>query len=232
MTKASRLSSEDRRAAIVAAVTPLFARKGFAGATTRELAEVAGISEALLFKHFPNKDLLYQEILAQKSREGESTFRRLRGLEPSTASLIHVVHALVFSFVSGRGLGGLEMQHRHRLVTHSLLEDGAFARLCYDMVNKVGKPQFIACMKAAAKQGDLHPDFVAPERSFWLMHHLVTMMAVLRLPQLPLADVADPMEKVVEDTVRFLLRAIGLREEATKLHYHPKTLNAFLSPES
>src|SRR5665213_2764314 len=60
----SRLDSDDRRRAIVTAAVPLFARKGFAGTTTRELAAAAGVSEALLFRHFPSKQVLYREILA------------------------------------------------------------------------------------------------------------------------------------------------------------------------
>lgn len=58
----TRLDSDERRKMIVAAALPLFARKGFAGTTTKELAEAAGISEALLFRHFPSKKQLYGEI--------------------------------------------------------------------------------------------------------------------------------------------------------------------------
>ena len=48
----TRLDGDERRKEIVRTAVPLFARKGFAGTTTRELAEAAGISEALLFRHF------------------------------------------------------------------------------------------------------------------------------------------------------------------------------------
>ena len=37
----TRLDSDERRQAIVDAAVPLFARKGFGGTTTRELAEAA-----------------------------------------------------------------------------------------------------------------------------------------------------------------------------------------------
>src|SRR6516164_894522 len=57
----TRLDSDERRKAIVAAAVPLFARKGFAGTTTKELAEAAGISEALLFRHFPSKKHLFED---------------------------------------------------------------------------------------------------------------------------------------------------------------------------
>ena len=66
-----KLSGNERRAAIVKAVREVFAEKGFDGTTTRELAAAAGVSEALLFKHFPNKEALYsamQTRLLQRAR--------------------------------------------------------------------------------------------------------------------------------------------------------------------
>ena len=46
------MDAADRRTAIMVIATPLFARRGFAGTTTKEIAEAAGVSEALLFRHF------------------------------------------------------------------------------------------------------------------------------------------------------------------------------------
>ncbi|RMH03014.1 MAG: TetR/AcrR family transcriptional regulator [Nitrospirae bacterium] len=62
-----RLPRAQRKAAILTAATRLFAAKGFSGTKTREIAELAGISEALLFKHFPTKKDLFAAILAQYS---------------------------------------------------------------------------------------------------------------------------------------------------------------------
>ena len=45
-----KLKAQDRRPAIAQAAIPVFARHGFAGATTKKLAEAAGVSEALLSK--------------------------------------------------------------------------------------------------------------------------------------------------------------------------------------
>ena len=57
-----KLSSEERKAAILRAVRRVFAEKGFDGTTTRALADAAGVSEALLFKHFPNKEALFSAM--------------------------------------------------------------------------------------------------------------------------------------------------------------------------
>src|SRR5580700_7448981 len=95
----TRLDSDERRKAIVAAAVPLFARRGFAGTTTRELAEAASISEALLYKHFPSKKLLYGEIL-RLGCEGDPALQRLASLEPSTATLVHMIRFMVRHFLA------------------------------------------------------------------------------------------------------------------------------------
>ncbi len=66
-----RLSGEERRQQIVEAAVDLFSRKGFRGTTTREIAEAAGISEAMIFKHFATKRELYSAIIEVKSETEE-----------------------------------------------------------------------------------------------------------------------------------------------------------------
>src|SRR5438552_7500635 len=98
----SKLSSEERQAAIIKAVRRLFADKGCHGTTTRELATAAGVSEALLFKHFPNKEALYSAMLLSCSREDAAAKQdRLAALEPSAATLAVMVHVL-FAHILGR----------------------------------------------------------------------------------------------------------------------------------
>jgi TetR/AcrR family transcriptional regulator len=63
---ALRLSALDRRRQIMRAASGLFARRGYGGTTTREIAERAGINEALLFRHFPSKEKLYWKIIEEQ----------------------------------------------------------------------------------------------------------------------------------------------------------------------
>lgn len=51
-------SPEDTRERILAAAREVIAKKGKRGATTREIADVAGVNEATLFRHFGNKAAL------------------------------------------------------------------------------------------------------------------------------------------------------------------------------
>ena len=66
-----RLTAPDRRRQLIEAAMDLFSRKGFAGTTTKEIALAAGVSEAIIFRHFATKDDLYWEVLSAKSAPDE-----------------------------------------------------------------------------------------------------------------------------------------------------------------
>jgi AcrR family transcriptional regulator len=58
--------SPDRetRAAILAAARNVFSRCGFEGASTREVAEVASVNNAMIYYHFKDKGELYRAVLS------------------------------------------------------------------------------------------------------------------------------------------------------------------------
>jgi TetR/AcrR family transcriptional regulator len=60
---AHRLEAPARRRQLIEAAMDLFSRKGFAGTTTREIALAAGVSEAIIFRHFATKRDLYTAII-------------------------------------------------------------------------------------------------------------------------------------------------------------------------
>lgn len=58
------ITTKDR---ILAAGLRLFSEKGYLGATTREIAKEAGIAEVTLFRHFPSKESILEEIIKRHS---------------------------------------------------------------------------------------------------------------------------------------------------------------------
>ena len=60
---------QDRRQQIIAAAMELFAKKGFRGTTTRDLATQAGVNEAIIFRYFKTKEELYSAIIEHKAGE-------------------------------------------------------------------------------------------------------------------------------------------------------------------
>jgi AcrR family transcriptional regulator len=144
----TRTSARLRQASIISAAATLFAAKGFNGTTTKEIARTAGISEALVFKHFPTKRALYAAILAEKVQVSQlmdsveaaaekrddaqvftliASFRIHRGTDPTFLRL------LLFSALEGHELSDMFFRNRHRVFYEYLAgyirgrcEEGAF----------------------------------------------------------------------------------------------------------
>jgi AcrR family transcriptional regulator len=66
-----RMSGCERRSQILQVAIRLFSQCGFSGTTTKEIAREAGVSEAMVFRHFATKSELYHAILDHKACEGE-----------------------------------------------------------------------------------------------------------------------------------------------------------------
>src|SRR5260370_30562851 len=65
-----RMAGEERRLQILAVAMTLFSERGFRGTTTKEIAQAAGVSEAMVFRHFAHKEELYTAILDHKACSG------------------------------------------------------------------------------------------------------------------------------------------------------------------
>ncbi len=61
------MKGDERREQILQTAVDLFSKRGFSGTTTKEIARAAGVSEAMVFRHFASKDELYGAILANKA---------------------------------------------------------------------------------------------------------------------------------------------------------------------
>ncbi|HBE47363.1 MAG TPA: TetR/AcrR family transcriptional regulator, partial [Cyanobacteria bacterium UBA11369] len=62
LLKRPPLSEDATRTRIIKAAQRLFARQGFDGTTTRDLAIAAGVAEGTLFRHFANKKAILIEV--------------------------------------------------------------------------------------------------------------------------------------------------------------------------
>jgi AcrR family transcriptional regulator len=63
----TRIPAEERRAQILAAALDLFSERGYEATSTRLIAQKVGVSEGLVFQHFPSKPDLLTGVLATKS---------------------------------------------------------------------------------------------------------------------------------------------------------------------
>lgn len=73
--KRTRMRGEDRREFILCHSKEVFARYGYAEASTSELARASEVTEPMLYKHFGSKKGLYLAIMQQGSKRFTSLWR-------------------------------------------------------------------------------------------------------------------------------------------------------------
>ncbi|MCE5267919.1 MAG: TetR/AcrR family transcriptional regulator [Planctomycetaceae bacterium] len=223
-----KMAGSDRRAAIIAAARQVFVGKGFYRTTTRELAAAAGVSEALLFKHFPSKDALYAAILKSCFSEEESKIeKQLRTLEPSTSGLVFLVTDLVIHVLGTQAEADARLFFR--LILRSLMDEGEFTRLAiqggpFHWVKKVEE-----CLRAARRAGDMIAPPPRPSLAGWMVHQLVSGIMLHSLPSQPVVDYGVSHEELVKQVVWFCLRGMGVKDDVIRRCCKPEKLREQLS---
>jgi AcrR family transcriptional regulator len=218
-----RLSSEERRIAIILAALKVFSESGFHGTTTKALAKAAGVSEALLFRHFPSKDDLYTAMQTECCRmKSNEEADRLMDLDPSTSTLVIIVHFLIAKMlVPPKDAPAIE-NSLHRLLAQSFIEDGQFARLFMRDVADELIAKLTASAKAAEKAGDMVDSPVRPDLRAWFVEHFAAMLMLNQLPGEPIVAFKASPAVQVEQATWFALLGLGLKSEAIRRHYNPK----------
>jgi len=221
-----RLTCEKRKEAIVKAVLPVFARNGFANTTTKQLAQAAGVSEALLYKHFPSKESLYTEIQDYGCQGCDPELQRLLDQGPSTGTLVSVVYYAMRANIIGRACEKMCTETRHRMILNSCLADGSFTRLLFHNRFAENLSRIVECLDAAIAAGDVVLSPVSKQNLLLFAHHLATMVATMHLPKQPVVDYQASREEVLNQAVWFALRGLGMKDEAIRFHFRPKELSA------
>jgi len=222
-SRSIKLPAVDRKRAILVSAAPVFARLGRAGATTKEIAKAAGISEALLYKHFPGKEALYAELERHCVDAHAVGDRIFNGATPSTATLVMGVAMLVEAVFSGIGPRQMH-EDTKRLVTSSLLDDGRLAKAFLDRHVKPSIGLLENALQAARAAGDVEEGASTGKAEIWFVHHLANTLHLISLSGAEIVDYGLTQPELTESTVRFLLRGLGLKNLAINRHYDPKEL--------
>lgn len=218
-----RLPKRERREAILDASLRLFAERGLHGATTRALAAAAGVSEALLYRHFRSKEALFAELQRTCLAGTAQIADRMTHLAPSTSTLVLAIHFMITQILRLRTAAARQDSIK-RLMLSSLAGDGDFARgIIRDNVTRY-VPKLLECVRAAERAGDLVDRPRHPTLRLYLTHHLAAMLSYLRLPPEPVVDYELDFDTLCQEAVRFALRGVGLREDAIARHYNPAAL--------
>jgi AcrR family transcriptional regulator len=90
-----RLKAADRRQQLVSVATRLFAERGYEATTTAAIAEAAGVTEPILYRHFENKQDLFVAIVREMS---ELTMRHWKELTSGTDDPAEAIRRIARQF--------------------------------------------------------------------------------------------------------------------------------------
>jgi AcrR family transcriptional regulator len=106
----TRQTAPERREAVLAAAQEAFARRGFHGTSTEEIAEAAGISQPYLFRLFGTKQKLFVATVERCMEETLELFRKAAGDLRGEAALDAMGDAYVTMVLTDRQRLLAEMQ--------------------------------------------------------------------------------------------------------------------------
>jgi TetR/AcrR family transcriptional regulator len=126
----ARMAGEERRHQILKVAVSLFSERGFRGTTTKEIAQAAGVSEAMVFRHFATKEELYAAILDHKAYSSGGKF------EPAETAADAIRRKDDRAVFEELALGALQHHENdpdfQRLLLHSALEKHELAQMFFD----------------------------------------------------------------------------------------------------
>jgi len=175
-----RLAAPQRREAILDAAKPVFGARGYHAATTREIAAAAGVSEALLYQHFPGKRQLFEAVINRAAADLEA---RIAAAEQSPEPMPAALRAY-FDFVA-------QESDLYRVFFREALQaDLTFQRLYAEISRRL----LAICERRLASISE------KPPRPALLAHALGGMVSELALWWVE--DRSVPLEEVVESAAR------------------------------
>ena len=191
--KRKRMKADERRQEIIRAAMEVFARNGFGGSTTREIAENAGISEAMIYSHFRNKEDLYTAIIDEKLQESEPLYYPLDAIRNRDDQ--RVFTTIVSNYLNRHG----EDTTFLRLLLFSALEGHELASMF--VAGPVRKFfEFLAdYIRERIDEGAFKP--VNPEITsrclLGMVHYLVLLREILGDDTLNSTDLSEAIETIV-----------------------------------
>jgi len=201
-----RMKGGDRRAAIIRSAIHLFAEKGFRGATTRELASAAGVSEPVLYQHFRTKRSLYNAIVEAEAARISGRTAELRALLESGDD--RAFFRAIGETILARYRDEPEMP---RLLLFSCLERHELSELFFERLSLGLQKLLAAYIRRRTREGafrKVNPDIAARGLIGMVSQHA---LACLLLP----GRFASPDRRVVEQMVGIFLAGIEVQASAS-----------------
>jgi AcrR family transcriptional regulator len=222
----SRLTGEERRREIVRVAVKLFSQRGFRGTTTKEIAQAAGVSEAIIFRHFATKEELYRAIIDHVSCEG--------GIDNPCDIVGDAINRkddrAVFEGLAFHALKHHEDDKEfNRLLLYAALEGHELAQMFWERTIKEFYEFLSAYISERQRDGamrNINPRIIVRTFMGTIIHH--SLNNNLWDPQRRLLDISN--EEAARTFTDVLLKGISLAPQETKRPRRARQVNTERTP--
>lgn len=160
--RTTRRSADATRARILDAAVDLFSEQSFDGATTREIATRAGVTQPLLNYHYRSKDDLWRaavdSLFARLRASMDARSEGLRGVDEVTAAKLRIREFVTFS---------ARNPELHRIISQECKSDGP--RMDY-LVDHHVRPLYdatVSLFEHLVAEGQVPP--IAPAHLYYIL---------------------------------------------------------------
>ena len=141
---------EDSKERILTCAEEVFARKGFAGARTQEIAELAGVNKAMIYYYFESKEKLLREVLQRILFELIALSQDIMNQHLPPVDELEAFYRGFFKYAA---------KHRNfsRLTTMDLGSEGGYLRTMFESFFRPLFERGVKFIDNAVERGELKP---------------------------------------------------------------------------
>lgn len=214
LMKRTRLSAQERRAVIISNARAIFAQKGYEAARTQDIARSSGVSEALMYRHFPSKEALYRGVLREVIRDQDANYEMLNLQDFNGRAFIRNLQTY-FRIVTDPAPS--QLKEGFRLLLASLLGDANFATIVYRRAHRLMNHRIAKALQNAREAGEIVGREISVKNTSLFTEHVGTVLNVLAI-KAERSPYDGSAEELVRDAVWFCCRGIGFTDDAIARH--------------
>lgn len=194
-----RLRKADRKRQLLGHAKQLFVTLGYQHTTTEKIARAAGVSEPVLYRHFPSKKALFLEVL-QEVRE--ATLNRWKVETGPVSDPLAKLHAIADMYLGTTREHALEFRIMHRTLIET--EDAEIANLLRSFY--LDSELLLAGVIAEGQQAGVFRRTLDPRVGAWEIIRTALGYTLTMSLNVPLYQEPDYVPRAVDCLLQCLLK--------------------------
>jgi AcrR family transcriptional regulator len=193
----ARLRKADRKRQLMDCAKQLFVSLGYQQTTTQRIADAAGVSEPVLYRHFANKKALFLDVLDDIR---QATIHRWQNETARIQDPLQRLHAIVDLYLGSTREHAVEFRIMHRSLVETDDEDiAACLRVFY-----IDSEKMLAKVIREGQQAGVFRNNLDPRVGAWeLIREALGFTLTLPL-KIPLYQEADYVPRAIDCMLRCL----------------------------